>query len=114
MDEFSEEESINEEDYEDQLEYVELEAKKENIQDKKQLYMENDYSEQLESPLKEDNQDDSENESEFQLKKQSRTNRASKRPIQRSREPLDIEPVDDKKLLVDSSQSESVEIDDPW
>ena len=76
--------------------------------------MENDYSEQLESSIYEENQIDKENNIDFKLTKQSKSARASKRPIQRSQDPLDIEPVDDKKLVIDNPKSESLEIDDPW
>ena len=70
--------------------------------------MDNDSFEQL------DNQTDEENTTEFVIKRQSMSNRASKRPIQRSQEPLDIEPVEEKKIVTENPQSESVEIDDPW
>ena len=40
--------------------------------------------------------------------------RASKRPIQREKETLDIEPLDDKKFISENQKVESVEIDDPW
>ena len=48
------------------------------------------------------------------MKTQSKSNRASKRPIQRSKEPLDIEPVEEKNIVIENPQSESIEIDDPW
>ena len=105
---------IDEDEYEDELEYVEVESAKENINNKKQLYMDNDYSEQLETSFYEENQIDKENNTDFKLKKQTKSARASKRPIQRSQDPLDIEPVDEKKLVIDNPKSESLEIDDPW
>ncbi len=108
MEELNEEEFMEEEEYEDELEYVELETAKEKINNKKQLYMDNDFSEKLE------NQIDESYETEVNLKKQSSSNRASKRPIQRSKEPFDIEPVEEKKLVIENPKSESVEIDDPW
>ena len=109
MEEIKEEEFIEEEEeYEEELEYVEIETAKETINNKKQLYLDNDSSEQLE------NQIDEENTTEFVVKSPSRSNRASKRPIQRSQEPLDIEPVEEKKIVIENPQSESVEIDDPW
>ena len=77
MEEIKEEEFIEEEEYEEELEYVEIETTKEKINNKKQLYMDNDSSEQL------DNQTDEENTTEFVVKKPSMANRASKRPIQR-------------------------------
>ena len=108
MEEIKEEEFIEEEEYEEELEYVEIETTKEKINNKKQLYLDNDSSEQL------DNQTDEENTTEFAVQRPSISNRASKRPIQRSQEPLDIEPVEEKKTVLESPQSESVEIDDPW
>ena len=108
MEEIKEEEFIEEEEYEEELEYVEIETAKETINNKKQLYLDNESSEQLE------NQIDEENTTEFVIKRQSISNRASKRPIQRSQEPLDIEPVEEKKIVIENPQSESVEIDDPW
>lgn len=108
MEEIKEEEFIEEEEYEEELEYVEIETAKETINNKKQLYLDNDSSEQLE------NQIDEENTTEFVVKSPSKSNRASKRPIQRSQEPFDIEPVEEKKIVIENPQSESVEIDDPW
>ena len=108
MEEIKEEEFIEEEEYEEELEYVEIETAKETINNKKQLYLDNDSSEQL------DNQTDEENTTEFAVQRPSISNRASKRPIQRSQEPLDIEPVEEKKIVLENPQSESVEIDDPW
>ncbi len=108
MEEIKEEEFIEEEFIEEELEYVEIEAAKEKINNKKQLYLDNDSSEQL------DHQTDEENTTEFAVPKPSISNRASKRPIQRSQEPLDIEPVQEKKTVIENPQSESVEIDDPW
>ncbi len=108
MEEIKEEEFIEEEEYEEELEYVEIETAKEKINTQKQLYLDNDSSEQL------DNQTDDENTTEFVVKKPSISNRASKRPIQRSQEPLDIEPVEEKKIVTENNQSESLEIDDPW
>ena len=108
MEEIKEEEFIEEEEYEEELEYVEIETTKEKINNKKQLYLDNDSSEQL------DNQTIEENTTEFAVQRPSISNRASKRPIQRSQEPLDIEPVEEKKTVIKNPQSQSVEIDDPW
>ncbi len=108
IEEIKEEEFIEEEEYEEELEYVEIETTKEKINNKKQLYLDNDSSEQL------DNQTDEENTTEFAVQRPSKSNRASKRPIQRSQEPLDIEPVEEKKTIIENPQSEYIEIDDPW
>ena len=108
MEELKEEEFMEEEEYEDELEYVEIETAKEKINNKKQLYLDNEISEKLE------NQIDEENTPEVVVNGKSRSNRASKRPIQRSKEPFDIEPLEEKKLVIENPKSESVEIDDPW
>ncbi len=114
MDEIKEEDFIEEEEYEDELEYVEIQSSREKIKNKKQMYLDNEISDKLETQIDEENKINEENTSEFKVKRQSISNRASKRPIQRSKEPLDIEPVEEKKLVTENPQSESFEIDDPW
>ena len=108
MEEFKEEEFVEDDDYAEELEYVDIENTTEKTNNKKQLYLDNDSFEELENPLEEESKID------FPVKRQSRSKRASKRPIQRSTEPLDIEPVAEKKIIIQNPQSESSEIDDPW
>ncbi len=109
IEEIKEEEFIEEQEFiEEELEYVEIETAQEKINNKKQLYLDSDSSEQLIQRT------DEENTTEFVVQRPSISNRASKRPIQRSQEPLDIEPVEDKTTVIENPQSESVEIDDPW
>ena len=102
------EEDDYEDDYEDELEYVEIKGSSEETNNRKKLYMDNDYSDQIE------NQIDEKNNIDFKQKKQSTTNLASKRPIQNSTETLDIEPLDEQNLVQDNKKSEKFEIDDPW
>ena len=97
-----------EDDYEDELEYVEIKGSSEETNNRKKLYMDNDYSDQIE------NQIDEKNNIDFKQKKQSTTNLASKRPIQNATETLDIEPLDEQNLVQDNKKSEKFEIDDPW
>ena len=101
-----------EDDYEDELEYVEIKGSAEEINNRKKLYMDNEYSDQIEDQ-KSVNQIDEKNNIDFKQKKQSTTNLASKRPIQNATETLDIEPLDEKNLVQDK-KSEKFEIDDPW
>ena len=112
--ESEDQEDFMEEEYEDELEYVELETATEKISNKKQLYLDNDLSEKSDYQIDQENQLDEENTTEVDVKREFRSNRASKRPIQRSKEPIDIEPFEEKKIGIENSQSESVEIDDPW
>ncbi len=107
MEEIKEEEFIEEE-YEEELEYVEIETASEKINNKKQLYLDNDSSVELENKIGEENTIKRVNQ------KQSMSNRASKRPIQRSQEPLDIEPVEENKTVIENPLSEPFDIDDPW
>ena len=111
---FNEEEVIEEKEYEEELEYVEVESTKEKMNTKKQLYMEDDYSEELNSKNVDNKEIYEKNDDEISLQNQSKSNLASKRPIQRSKEPLDIEPLNDKNVIIDANPSESFEIEDPW
>jgi len=110
-----EEDVFEQDDYEDdeELEYVEIENSSEEINNRKKLYMENDYSSQNEN-LNNINQIDEEKNIDLKQKQKSNTNLASKRPIQNAKETLDIEPVDEKNLVTDKKKSENFEIDDPW
>ena len=108
-----EEEVFEQDDYEDELEYVEIENSSEEINNRKKLYMENDYSSQNES-LNNLNQIDEEKNIDLKQKQKSNTNLSSKRPIQNAKETLDIEPLDEKNLVKDNKKSENFEIDDPW
>ena len=102
-----------EDDYEDELEYVEIKGSSEEINNRKKLYMDNDYPSQIENQNSV-NEIDEEINFDFKKKKQSNINLASKRPIQNATEPLDIEPLDEKNLVKDKKKSENFEIDDPW
>jgi sporulation protein YlmC with PRC-barrel domain len=97
-----------EDDYEDELEYLEIKGSSEETNNRKKLYMDNDYSDQLE------NQIDEKNNIDFKQKKQSTTNLTSKRPIQNATETLDIEPLDKQNFVQYNKKSEKFEIDDPW
>ncbi len=113
MEELKEEDSMEEE-YEDEMEYVEIETEREKINNKKQLYLDNDFSGNLETQIDEENKIPEENSTEFVVESKTSSKRASKRPIQRSKEPIDIEPFEDKKIVIENQDSESFEIDDPW
>ena len=102
-----------EDDYEDELEYIEIKDSSEEISNKKRLYMENDYSGEVENQNS-INQLDEEKNLDFKQKQKSNINLASKRPIQNSIETLDIEPLDEKNLVKDNKKSGNFEIDDPW
>ena len=75
--------------------------------------MDNDYFDQIENQNSV-KQIEKKNNIDIQQKKQSKTNLASKRPIQNATETLDIEPLDEQNLVQDNKQSEKFEIDDPW
>ena len=101
-----EDENYEDENYEDELEYVEINGATEERKNRKKLYLENDYSKQVEDQNS-FNQIDEEKNIEFNQNKPSKTNLVSKRPIQNAKETLDIEPLNEENL-------ENFEIDDPW
>ncbi len=98
---------------EDELEYVEIKGSSEEMNNRKKLYIDNDYSDQIENHNSV-NQIDSKNNIDLKQKKKSTTNLASKRPIQNATETLDIEPLDEQNLVQDNKKTEKFEIDDPW
>ncbi len=102
-----------EEDYDEELEYVEIKGSAKEINNSKKLYMDNDDSDQIENQNSV-NQIDGKDNVDFNQKKQSNTNLASKRPIQHSTETLDIEPLGEQNFVKDNKKSEKFEIDDPW
>ena len=102
-----------EDDYEDELEYVEIKSSSEKTNERKTLYMENDYTSQSDIQ-KSINQRDEETNTDFKQKKQPNNSFVSRRPIQNATETLDIEPLDEKNLVKDDKKSENFEIDDPW
>ena len=102
LEESREEELINDNEMDDELEYVALEDSQDNSTFKKQLYLDNDYSQ-------ENNFDNDSIQPQRITKKSSK-----KRPIETSNETLDIEPIDQQDLLIDQKVSNPVDIDDPW
>ena len=106
-------EDYENENFEDELEYVEINSSAEEINNKKKLYMENDDLGQTKSQNS-FNQIDKEKNIDLQQNKKSKTTFVSKRPIQNANETLDIEPLDDKKFVKDNEKLENFEIDDPW
>ena len=108
------EEEVYEDEYEDEFEYIEVDTEKDKTFNKKQLYLENDYSDDVDSTIQGDKQIVKEKKIDLQRTKKSKSNLASKRPIQRSQEPIDIEPLEDKNLVNEKNQPNNIEIDDPW
>ncbi len=102
LEESREEELINDNEMDDELEYVALEDSQDNSTFKKQLYLDNDYSQ-------ENNFDNDSIQPQRITKKSS-----NKRPLETSNETLDIEPIDRQDLLIDQKVSNPVDIDDPW
>ena len=102
IEESREEEFIDENEIDDELEYVALDDSQDNSTVKKQLYLDNDYSQ-------ENNFDNESIQPQRNPKKSSK-----KRPLETSNETLDIEPIDQQDLLIDQKVSNPVDIDDPW
>jgi len=102
LEESREEEFFDENEIDDELEYVALDNSQENLTVKKQLYLDNDYSQ-------ENNLDNNFTQPQSFKKKSS-----TKRPIDTSKETLDIEPIEQKDSLIDQQVSNPIDIDDPW
>ena len=102
LEESREEELFDENEIDDELEYVALDDSQDNSIVKKQLYLDNDYSQ-------ENNFDNDSIQPQRITKKSS-----NKRPVETSNETLDIEPIDRQDLLIDQKVSNPVDIDDPW
>mgnify|MGYP001270655565 CR=1 FL=1 len=108
-----EEEEEEEEEFEDKLEYVELENSQNQIQTKKQLYMNEKYFD--ETDISEKNKKNIQVQNDEKTSKISRSKKiASKRPIERSEETLDIEPINTANLSSNNKDLNSPEIEDPW
>ena len=102
LEESQEEEFIDENEIDDELEYVALDDSQDNLTVKKQLYLDNDYSQ-------ENNFDNNSIQPQSIVKKSS-----TKRPVESSNETLDIEPIEQQDLRIDQKFSNPVDIDDPW
>jgi len=102
LEESREEEFIDENEIDDELEYVALDDSQDNSTVKKQLYLDNDYSQ-------ENNFDNNSIQPQRIAKKSS-----NKRPVETSNETLDIEPIDQQDLMINQKVSNPVDIDDPW
>ena len=105
LEESQEEEFLDDNEIDEELEYVALDNAQDNFKAKKQLYLENDYLQ--EEDLQSNFNDDSIQSQEIPKKS------SVKRPLESSKETIDIEPIDKKDLSFDKEIS-NVDIDDPW
>ena len=105
LEESQEEEFVDDNEMDEELEYVALDNAQDNFKAKKQLYLENDYLQ--EEDLQSNFNDDSIQSQEIPKKS------SVKRPLESSKETIDIEPIDKKDLSFDKEIS-NVDIDDPW
>tara|TARA_B100000965_G_scaffold380550_1_gene377193 strand:- start:55 stop:1095 length:1041 start_codon:yes stop_codon:yes gene_type:complete len=114
LQEAKEEELVEqEEDLDDQLEYVELENSQNQRQAKKQLYMNEKYLD--ESDISEENKKNMQDQNEeYMLNRNKSKKIASKRPIERSEETLDIEPINKGDISANNQNLNASEIEDPW
>jgi len=110
----AEDEIEEEEEFEEEMEYVELGSSQNQMQAKKQLYMEEKYIEDRNiSELTEENNKLQNYKNSFKQINKSK-NPASKRPIERSEETLDIEPIKKSDLSLNDENKKLPDIDDPW
>ena len=110
-------EDIYEDNYADQMEYVEVEDSQDNTQGKKRLYLENnDYIDESEIDLESKNKNIINNDLNKKNEKRINSRKlASKRPVEQVQDTLDIEPLDyQEKSSIDNQDLNINEIDDPW
>ncbi|MDC2974692.1 PRC-barrel domain-containing protein [Prochlorococcus sp. AH-736-K09] len=113
LEEEFEEEVLDEDDLQEELEYVEVEREIED-NNRKKLYLENDFSDETEDEFIQKDQIVEDSNLDLKSAKQARTKFASKRPIQRAKEPYDIEPLNEENVVNDRNKQDNLEIDDPW
>ncbi len=117
LEETQENESSYEDNYEDEMEYVEVDNFQNNTQAKKRLYLENVESlDEIEiekgSKYKNISNDDLNQKNNERI---SSRKPASKRPVEQVQDTLDIEPIDNKEQSKNDNQAFNFnEIDDPW
>ena len=103
--------------YDNEMEYVEVDNLQDNTQGKKRLYLENDdYLNERQIERESKNKNVNNNDFDQTNKKRISSRKpASKRPVEQVQDTLDIEPVGKKKKsLIDNQDLNSNEIDDPW
>ncbi len=113
LEEEFEEEVLDDDDLQEELEYVEVEREIEE-NNRKKLYLENDFSDETEDEFIQKDQIVEDSNLDLKSVKQARTKFASKRPIQRAKEPYDIEPLNEENVVNDRNKQDNLEIDDPW
>ena len=117
LDEAQENESNYEDNYEDEMEYVEVDNFQNNTQAKKRLYLENDDyidENEIERESKYKNIVNDDLNQKYNKRINSRKP-ASKRPIEKVQDTLDIEPINSKEQSINDNQALNLnEIDDPW
>jgi len=117
LEDTQENESNYEDNYEDEMEYVEVDNSLNNTEAKKRLYLDNDdYLDEtkIERDLKYKN---TFNEDLNQKNNKGISSRkpASKRPVEKVQDTLDIEPIQNKEQSINDNQALNLnEIDDPW
>ena len=116
LNESKENEYDYEDSYNDEMEYVEVDNSQDNTQVKKRLYLESDYLD--ESRIEKDSKDLNVINNDLDQKNNNRISSrkpASKRPVEKVQDTLDIEPIDNNQQLLNDNQALNLnEIDDPW
>ena len=107
-----------EESYDDEMEYVEVDNFQDNNQSKKRLYLDNDdYLNESEIEKESKDKNIMNNDLEQKNKKRIISRKpASKRPVEKVQDTLDIEPINNNKgdSSMDKQDINFNEIDDPW
>jgi len=115
LEESKETEYNDQESYEDEMEYVEVDNSQDTNQDKKRLYLDNDdYLDESEiERLSQNGNNLNKGLYKKNTKRVSSNKPASKRPIEQVQDTLDIEPINHNAKSSNDDQALN-EIDDPW
>ena len=117
LEESKDNESNYEDSYEEEMEYVEVDNSQDNTQVKKKLYLDNDdYLDEGKIDRESKNRNIIDNDlNQKNNKRISSRKIASKRPIEKVQETLDIEPIAENEKSSNDKQAFNLnEIDDPW
>jgi len=114
LEESKEEEISSDDEFDEQLEYVELDSERDQTKEKKQLYLNEKYYEEKDFLGLEKEENKSQEFDNVLYEKTKAKKNTLKRPIERSDETLDVEPLDSRNFSKDNDEFNANEIDDPW
>tara|TARA_B100000900_G_scaffold412894_1_gene435616 strand:- start:1325 stop:2374 length:1050 start_codon:yes stop_codon:yes gene_type:complete len=117
LEESKEDEIINDENYDEEMEYVEVDNAQDNLKLSKTMYLDNDdYLDEAEGDQQTVTRDIINDRLDKAIPSRRSNKPASKRQAEKTQETLDIEPIEpiNEKYSEGSQSINTNEIDDPW